>query len=185
MEITPQERAKMQLVRNEFVKMMNRLTPQQQSDRAQVIASGIRRADPLTRALAEQFVKFERIRDGITAKEKQIEEIERDVATGGYRPRDPEWKGRALTRKADLETEIKMDHARAFALREDPLRKPEREAVEQFRAEQAAAARNERINEAVARKTAEAEQADIDALADRIVSGRRADRGIRTNGDAQ
>jgi hypothetical protein len=78
-----------------------------------------------------------------------------------------------------------MDHAHAFALREDPLRSAEREAAEHFREQQAAEVRNQRIKEAVSRKEAEAEQADIDALADRLVSGRRFDRGIKTNGDAQ
>jgi hypothetical protein len=163
--------------------MMRGLTPRQQSDRARVLASGIRRSDPLTRALAQQVVDFEGIRDRIDSTQKEIEEIDRDVATGGYRPRDPDWKGRALTRKADLERELKMEHARALDLREDPLSRAEAEFAEHFRAERAAEVRNARIRDAVARKEAEADQADIDALADRIVSGGRIALGNKNSGE--
>jgi hypothetical protein len=185
MNITPNDRQAIITTRAKFRQMMNGLTPQQQSDRARVIAGGIRRTDPLTRALAEQFVTFERIRDGIEAKQKELDQIELDVARGGHRPRDPDWKGRALTRKADLEKEINMDHAHALALREDPLSRAEAEFVDHSRAQQAAEVRNQRISEAVERKAAEADQADVDALADRIIAGRRIEQGKKNSGEAQ
>ena len=185
MTISPNDRADIAATRRAFIGMMQKLTPKQQSDRAQVIASGIRRADPLTRALAQQLVDVEKVRSAITAKERELAQIEQEVAQGGHRPRDPDWKGRLLARKSDLERGIKIDHAHGLALMEDPLTSAEREAAELFREQRAAAAKTQRIQEAVARKTAEADEADIDALADSIVSARRFDLGTKNSGEAQ
>jgi hypothetical protein len=170
--LTREDEKALEAARANFHAMMAPLTPTQRSNRAHALAAGLRTTDPLTRALARQIVDAEKLSNGINAKREELQYLESQVRRGGHRPADPNWKGRFLTRKAELEDELALDHARLVGLAEDPLTGAIRDAVFHFRDERAAQAKRTRLLEAVERQRAQAEQDKIEAQAAMIVRGR-------------
>jgi hypothetical protein len=172
LNVTDEDEARLRAARQKFVADMKRLTPKQQMARAAVIANGIRQSDPYQRALAQQMIDVAKGNERIEAAKAEIADIEAQVNRGGYRPKDPDWRGRLLTRREDLETEIQTNMMRQMTIAEDDLASAKRKAIREFRQRATREDRQQRIAEAVERKTAEAEQAAIEARADEIVKGR-------------
>ena len=169
---TDTDRADLKAAKDGFLKMMNGLTPDQQLARAEVIAGGIREADPLTRAMAKQMVEANRLNGRVEAFKKEIVSIDA-MDLNAYRPRDPDFKGRMLARRRDAEQQLQQDVARIVALHEEGLGSAQLKAVAHFRDLRRHNDRQTRIAEAIARKQAERDQAEIDAIADGIVNGGR------------
>lgn len=171
-EITDSDRKALAETHRAFVRDMQQLTPRQQSARASVLASGVRTADPYTRALAQQMVDAEKLKMAVEAKQAELTDIGR-TDLSGYRPSDPDFRARTLARKAELEEEIERDHARYMGLLEDDHRKAKRDAIVHFRNKAAREQRERLIMEQVELATAEAEQSEIRAEALKRVNARR------------
>jgi hypothetical protein len=167
-EIAPEEARQLEEVRRGFATEMSQLDRKAQLARATVIAGGIRKRDPLTRALAQQMVDVDRLNRQAEAAEREIAEIDATRRVKGYDP------GPAmLGRKVQLEEHIAKLRARQIGIVESDLTSARQKAVKSFREEAQRRDKEQRLADAITRQTAEAEQADIEARAAQIVRGKR------------
>jgi len=109
-ELTADDRADIKAAQTSFIKSMQGLDEGQQLARARVIAGGIREADPFTRSLARQVVDANSAREEIKSLQAELADVERNLREGGYKPRDPDWRGKALVRQEDLQARIGYAH---------------------------------------------------------------------------
>jgi hypothetical protein len=152
---------------------MRGLNEAQQLDRAKVIASGLREADPYTRAMAQQLVDADTARGEIGRAQSELENIKTDLRQGGYRPRDPQWRGKALVRQEELERQLELAHVRLIGIAEDGLETAQKKAAVHFRETRAQARRDKALVEAVARQEAKIEAEEIERQAEGIARARR------------
>ena len=172
-ELGPNDKADLNAARRAFIGSMQKLTPEQQLARAQVLSSGIRESDPYTRALAKQVVDGDTARKDIENYRKELAEVERDLRQGGYRPRDPDWRGKALVRQEELQRSIEHAHARLIGIAEDTHATAQKKAAVHFREARQRAAEAAALSEAIARQEAKLDADAIEARAEAIVRGRR------------
>jgi hypothetical protein len=180
-EIAPAEERQLDAVRREFIATMQQLTPKQQLARATVIAGGVRKSDPLTRALAQQLVDVDQLNREADAAQSEIDEINATRRLKGYDP------GPAMVaRRVALEEQIAQARARQIGILENDLTSARQKAVVAFREATARRDKEQRLAEAVARHTAASEQADIEARAAQLVRGKRLSAGkLPKAGEAQ
>jgi hypothetical protein len=176
--LTDADRADLKAAKDTFFNMMSKLTPDQQLARAEVLAAGMRETDPLTRALAQQVVDGHKLRSSIEAHHRELDDLD-GVNLNEYRPKEPDFKGRVLSRRHAVEQLIARDMVEVVKLSEDKLEGPQRKAAEYFRELRQRNSRQAAIAEAIARKQAERDQAEIDSIADGIVNGSRYQFGKR------
>lgn len=170
MALTDTDKADLAAAQRNFARMMKGLTPEQQITRAEVIASGMRNADPLTRALAKQVAEANRLNGLVEAAKKEIAQIDA-IDVNSYRPREPDFKGKMLARRKDAEEQMMRDVAAIIAISEDKMEGAQRKAVEYFRQLRQRDSRQAKIAQAVARKKVEREHEEIDDIAEKIVYG--------------
>jgi len=181
-DIAPDEARRLEAVRREFLTMMQPLDGKQRMARAEVIAGGLRPTNPYTRALAQQFVDIEKLNREAVEAQSEIDEIAAHRRLKGFDPAPA-----LVARKVALEDHIARLRARQVGIVENDLGTAKAKAVVRFREEAASSARQERLAEAIARQTAEAEQAEIEARAAQVVRGKRIGAGKQPSkaGEAQ
>lgn len=180
-DITSDEARRLEALRQEFLATMGALTPKQQIARASVIAGGIRKADPYTRALAKQVADIDRLNREAAEAQAEIDFIDSTRRRTGLDPAPA-----MVARKVKLEEHVAELRARQIGITETDFTRAQQKAVLAFREEAATHERNERLAEAIARQTAEAEQADIEARAATVVRGKRIGAGKPSKaGEAQ
>jgi len=187
-ELDAQDHADLKAARTAFVASMNGLEEKQQLARATVLAKGVRPADPLSRSLAKQVVDAAAARNEIKSLQGELAEIERDLRDGGYRPRDPDWRGKALVRQEDVRKRIEYAHARLIGIAEDDLATAQKKAAVHFRQTREAARKAAALKEAVARVEARLDAETIEQQAEALVRGRRMAEGRkvpRSRGESQ
>jgi hypothetical protein len=182
-----QDKADLRATRNAFMASMQGLTEDQQLARARTTASGIREADPYTKALARQVVDAAKARSDVERLKADLRIVEEDLRHGGYRPKDPHWRGAALERKEAIERDLELTHARLVGLAEETFGTAQKKAAVVFRARRQQAAKTSALKEAVAQEEARLEAEDLQSRAAAIAKGRRmaAGKSGRNAGEAQ
>jgi hypothetical protein len=175
-EVSAEEERRLASIHRDFIAMMEPLDAKQRIARATVIAGGLRAADPLTRALATQMVEVDKLNREAAEMQAEVDEI---AATRRLKGVDP--SPALLGRKAKLEEQIAQIRAKQIGIVEKDFSTDKRKAVIEFREAAAREQKQARLAEAIARKTAEAEQADIDARAAQVVHGKRIGAGKPAN----
>ena len=168
-----QDKADLRAAQTSFQKSMAGLSGKEQLARARVIAGGIREADPFTRAMAKQVVDAAAHRSEIETLKAELAQTERDLRVGGYKPRDPHWRGKALQRQEDLRARIGHAHARLVGIAEDTLATAQKKAAVHFRQARQQAAHAAAVKEAIARAEARLDAEAIDRQAEAIAKSRR------------
>jgi hypothetical protein len=183
-EFNDEDRAALKSAQQAFNDGMAPLNERQRLDRATVISGGLRKSDPLTRALAEQYVSAANLKAKITAAQSEVKELERELNKGGVIVRN---RGEAHERLATLKRDVDLDQARLIALHHDTLETPRRKAAIHFREQRAEAAKNAALSEAVARKEQELAAEALDRQAEQIAKARlsKAGRGFNRAGNSQ
>jgi hypothetical protein len=171
--LSPNDKADLTAARQAFIGSMRGLNEAQQLDRAKVIASGLRDTDPYTRAMAQQLVDADKVRGDIREAQSELENIKTDLRQGGYRPRDPQWRGKALVRQEELERQLELAHVRLIGIAEDGLETAQKKAAVHFREARARGQRDKALAEAVARQEAKIEAEEIERQAEGIARARR------------
>jgi hypothetical protein len=181
-EIAPDEERQLNATHRAFIAEMEQLTPQQRLARATVIAGGIRKRDPLTRALAQQLVDVDRLNSEAKAAQVEIDFFNSSQRRLGHGPTPIQ-----LARREVLQRQVEETRARQIGIAEQSFDSARRKAVVEFREAAERRDREQRLADSVARQTAEAEQAAIDARAAAIVRGKRLGAGKNTGraGEAQ
>jgi hypothetical protein len=167
-DITPDEERQLDGIHREFISTMRELTPKQQLARASVWAGGVRKADPLTRALAQQIVDVDTLNREASAAQEEIDFINSSQRRLGRGPTPIE-----LARREALQQQVEQARARQLGIMERDFSTARRKAAVEFRERAARQANEAKLAESIARQTAEAEQAAIDARAAAIVRGKR------------
>jgi hypothetical protein len=170
-ELNSQDEADLSAARAKFVADMHVLTDAQKLDRAAVIAGGLREADPLTRAMAQQVVDAAKARTKIEGLQAELKAVEAELKDSSYRREG--WRGEVLTRKEALTTELEHTHARLLGIAEADFTTARRKAAVHFRNARAAAAKNAAFNEAIARAEAKLEAEELAAKAEGVAKARR------------
>jgi hypothetical protein len=116
------------------------------------------------------------INESIRAAQAEIAEID-GTDLSGFRPRDRDFKGRMLARRADLQETIKVDMARALTVAQSDLGAEREKAIEHFRAAEERATKAQTILDAADRLRAEAAARDAEAKARAIVNAERMSAG--------
>jgi hypothetical protein len=168
-----------------FVSSMRGLTEDQQLARAKVLAAGVRESDPYTRALARQMVDADKARTDVQRADAELERIKADLRTGGYRPREPQWRGAALLRQEELERERENAYARFVGIMEDTLETAQKKGAVHFREARARAETDKALGEAVARQEAKIEAEAIERQAEGIARARRMASGRSSGADGE
>jgi hypothetical protein len=172
-QITSDEERRLAKLHADFIAKLENLPEARRNQVIKATAGNVLgTADPYTRAIARQMQDAIEINQRIREAQAEIAEIEA-TDLSGYRPRDPDFTGRMLARKADLEESIKADMARALTIREDDLSSARREAVAHFRDAADREAKAKAILEAADRFRAEAAARDAEARAREIVDAER------------
>jgi hypothetical protein len=167
-DITPDEERQLDGIHREFISTMRQLTPKQQLARASVWAGGVRKADPLTRALAQQIVDVDTLNREASAAQAEIDWINSSQRRLGRGPTPIE-----LARREALQQQVEQARARQLGIMERDFSTARRKAAVEFRERAARQAKEAKLAEAITRQTAEAEQADIEARAAAVVRGKR------------
>jgi len=175
-EISPAEAKRLRETRRAFEARLERTPEKHRRAVVDVTATrsigfGPGEVDPFTSAIATQMSEAFKLQDRIEEAKAQLADVE--PKTKIIRTNDPDFRGRALARKTDLETAIETDLARYVALQEDTLDFAQAKALDFFRKADAQRERAERRQEAIARAEAEAEQEEIDRFAKGVVAARR------------
>jgi hypothetical protein len=172
-QITSAEERRLAQLHTQFVAKLQGLPENRRNQVIKATAGNVLgTADPYTRAIARQMKDVLDINQRIRDAQAEIAEIEA-TDLSGYRPRDPDFKGRMLARKADLEESINADMARALSIREDDLSTARQHAVVHFREADERQARAKAILDAADRFRAEAATRDAEARALEIVNAER------------
>jgi hypothetical protein len=178
---TPDETARLRAARTEFAKRTQGLTPQQLRARLNAMAGTITLMhndnpvggrDPFVASLARQTLAGMDANERIEAAQAELDQIGR-TDLNGHRPRDPDFKGRVLARKHELEQAILGDMARVISIAEDNHSAAQQEAVALYRQQAAEQAKMAAIRVAAKRMEAERAAAAIEKRAAALVAGRR------------
>jgi hypothetical protein len=185
--LSPDDRADLYTAHQAFLRSMQSLSYDEQLRRARVTASGIRESDPYTKALARQFVDGAEAKAKILRLQNDLKGVERELKEGGYRPKDPHWRGAALERKEALQSEIELTHARLLAVAEDKLETAQKKAAVEFRERRQQAAKTAALKNAIATEEARLEAEAIQRQAAAIARSRRMNAGgtDRSAGESQ
>ena len=186
-ELDAQDKADLRAARIAFMASMQGLTGEQQLARARTTASGIREADPYTKALAKQVVDAAKARSDVERLKADLRTVEGELRDGGYRPKDPHWRGAALERQETLKRDLELTFARLHALAEDDHGTAKKKAAVYFRESRERVAKTSALKEAVAQEEARLEAEDLQRRAASIAKGRRmaAGKSGRTAGESQ
>jgi hypothetical protein len=176
-EVTADEERQLDGIHRQFLADMAQLTPELRSARASVLAGGIRKSNPLTRALAQQMVDVEKLNRQAEAAQKEIDFINSSRRRRGVDPSPME-----LARREVLQRQVEESRARQLGLLDNDFRSDRRKAVVEFRASAARHRKEARLAEAIAEQTAAAEEADVQARAAAVVRGKRL--GLRQSNKA-
>ena len=181
-DIAPDEERHLNSIRQDFLAEMRALTPEQQQARATVIAGGVRKRDPLTRALAQQIVDVNKLNRQVAEAQSEIDFINSSRRRIGVDPSPTE-----LARREALLRQVEEARARQIGIMENDFSSSKRKAVVAFREQAAERQKQQRLADAIARQTAAAEQADIEARAAQLVRGKRLAAGKQPSkaGEAQ
>ena len=188
LELNEQDRADLTATRQRFIASMNGLDEAQQLTRARVIAGGLREGvDAYTRAMAQQVVDAANTQTEIETAQRELKAIEADLRNGGYRPKDPHWRGAALERQESLKASIEQAHARLIGIAEETFGTAQKKAAVGFREAREAARKTAELKEAVAQAEARFEAEDVQRRAEAIAKGRRmaAGKSGRPAGESQ
>jgi hypothetical protein len=105
-EIAPDEERQLNATHRAFIAEMEQLTPQQRLARATVIAGGIRKRDPLTRALAQQLVDVDRLNSEAKAAQEEIDFINSSQRRLGHGPTPIQLARREVLQRQVEETRL-------------------------------------------------------------------------------
>jgi hypothetical protein len=181
-DITPDEERHLNAIRQDFLAEMRPLDAKQQLARATVIAGGVRQRDPFTKALAMQIVEVDKLNRQAAEAQSEIDFINSSRRRIGVDPSPTE-----LARREVLQRQVEEARARQIGIMENDFSSSKRKAVVAFREQAAERKKQQLLAEAIARQTAEAEQADIEARAAQLVRGKRLAAGKQPSkaGEAQ
>lgn len=172
-DITPAERQRVEALRTDFMAKL-RATPEKHQ-RALINATAFNMlgtADAYTQRIAQTLAEQFDAQDRVVEVRQQIEEIDRLDLTA-HRPGDPDFRGRMLAKRADLEQAELHEAARYVGLAERDHSTAMHEAIGDFREADAQAAKTRAKLEAIERIRAEREAADVEAHAAKIVDAER------------
>jgi hypothetical protein len=167
-DITTDEERQLDGIHRDFLSEMRQLDSKAQLARATVIAGGLRQRDPLTRALARQLVDIDKLNREAKAAQEEVDYINSSRRRTGLDPSPSD-----LARRETLQRQIEEARARQLGIMETDFSSAKRKAVVQFREQAAERVKQQRLAEAIARQTVEAEAADIEARAAAVVRGKR------------
>lgn len=173
----PDEEARLRKTRDAFLAKMNALPEKHRVAYLNVTAHrapglGPDQADPYVQAMASQTLEGFKIQDRMKAARERLDEISRmDLKV--YKPRDPQWAGKVLMEKQQLEESLDHDTVRFMGLREDTHERARREAVELYRLDAERQRKAAALTDAIARAEAAAEGSAVERRAAEIVASRR------------
>jgi hypothetical protein len=177
-QITAADQRRLTEARNSFLKRLNSLSERQQRAVVATTAQGgvFGDADPYTIAIAAQMEEVFKANERITTLKAELAEVE-GTNLSGYRPNDPDFRGRMLVRAEDLKQQIALEAINVMGIAEDDLQRAQVAAVEHFRQLDVDAAKNQAIATEAERLSAEADAAAIRGQALALANSRRVAEG--------
>lgn len=128
-------------------------------------------ADPFTRSLAQQRLDLLKGEERIEAMQAELKELRR-VPTDTRYPGQPNKQAELAQRREELAKEIEVARGRLILLAQDPMFDARKKAVATFNEAAKAAERTDALKARVEQRKQAAEDAELDAVADRVIAGR-------------